>query len=100
VDACWCDFIGVIGAAFMRGLSPLIRGLYSGPFYGPLHANSALTLEVQGATVPSERRSRFFSSEGVRTQRIQARKQASKSDRSNGDFVERESIRAEWRGSG
>jgi hypothetical protein len=26
------DFIRVIGAAFMRGLSPLIRGLTSGAF--------------------------------------------------------------------
>src|SRR5580698_2704052 len=37
VGAFWCDFIRVIGAAFMRGLSPLIRGWTSGPFQGPSH---------------------------------------------------------------
>jgi hypothetical protein len=37
VGACWCDFIRVIGAVFMRGLSPLIRGLTSGLFQGPPH---------------------------------------------------------------
>ncbi len=37
VGACWCDFIRVIGAAFMRGLSPLIRGWTSDPFEGPPH---------------------------------------------------------------
>jgi hypothetical protein len=48
VGACWCDFIRVIGAAFMRGLSPLIRGRTSSPFEGPPHDTLTDCLSFSG----------------------------------------------------